>query len=181
MKKLRMVRANSITLGEDCNMYLDNWRERNLREGTINHYRKRYVQFEKFFDIQILTFDWHCDMISQTRYVLRSKILENLKNIFSKNTFSIIDFGARPCDSLQTKSIQSALDACFLAGGGTVNIPAGIYRTGGLRLRSNTCIYLESGAILKGSNYPEDYLGYKSDKIEPIKEYEGEKRPETYL
>ena len=107
-------------------------------------------------------------------------MLENLKNIFSKNTFSIIDFGALPCDSLQTKAIQSALDTCFLAGGGTVNIPAGIYRTGGLRLRSNTCIYLESGAILKGSNNPEDYFGYKSDKIEPIKEYEGEERRSVY-
>lgn len=43
MKKLRMVKANSITLEEGCNKYLDNCRARNLREGTINHYRQSYV------------------------------------------------------------------------------------------------------------------------------------------
>lgn len=53
MKKLRMVKANSITLEEGCNKYLDNYRARNLREGTINHYRQTYVQFGKFFDMQI--------------------------------------------------------------------------------------------------------------------------------
>ena len=106
--------------------------------------------------------------------------MENIKNIFSKNTFSITDFGVIPCDSLQTEAIQSVLDACFLAGGGTVNIPAGIYRTGGLRLRSNTCLYLESGAILEGSNDPEDYNAYKADKIEPIREYFTEPRRSVY-
>lgn len=31
--------------------------------------------------------------------------------------FNIRDFGARVCDMPQTKAIQSAIDACFLAGG----------------------------------------------------------------
>ena len=53
MKKLRMVKSNSITLEEGCNKYLDNCRARNLREGTINHYRQTYVQFKKFFDMQM--------------------------------------------------------------------------------------------------------------------------------
>ena len=57
MKKLRMVRANSITLEEGCNKYLDNCRARNLREGTINHYRQSYVQFAKFFDMQMKVSD----------------------------------------------------------------------------------------------------------------------------
>ena len=53
MKKLRMVKSNSITLEEGCDKYLDNCRARNLREGTINHYRQTYVQFAKFFDMQM--------------------------------------------------------------------------------------------------------------------------------
>ena len=65
--------------------------------------------------------------------------------------FNIKDFGARACDALQTEKIQAALDACFLAGGGKVIIPKGIFLTGGIRLRSNTTLYLESGAILRGS------------------------------
>ena len=53
MKKLRMVEQNFLTLEEGCNKYLDNSRARNLREGTINHYRQSYTQFYKFFDPQM--------------------------------------------------------------------------------------------------------------------------------
>ena len=49
MKKLRMMESNFLTLEEGCNKYLDNCRARNLREGTINHYRQSYLQFYKFF------------------------------------------------------------------------------------------------------------------------------------
>ena len=42
MKKLRMIKSNSITLEEGCGMYLNNCRQRNLREATINHYRQSY-------------------------------------------------------------------------------------------------------------------------------------------
>ena len=101
-------------------------------------------------------------------------------DIFEKNSFNITDFGATVCDELQTGEIQAALDACFLAGGGTVVIPAGIFRTGGIRLRSNTRLHLKSGAILRGSDNPLDYFSYKEDKIEPIEEYEGETRRSVY-
>ena len=82
--------------------------------------------------------------------------------------YRITDFGARVCDKLQTEAIQSALDVCFLAGGGRVVIPKGIFLTGGLRLRSNTTLYLEAGAILRGSRDSNDYSAYLNDKIEPI-------------
>lgn len=50
MKKLQMVVSNSLTFEQGCNKYLDNCRQRNLREGTINHYKQSYTQFYKFFD-----------------------------------------------------------------------------------------------------------------------------------
>lgn len=106
--------------------------------------------------------------------------MNELKNIFSKNTYNAADFGVVSSDGMQTAAIQSALDTCFLSGGGTVKIPAGIYRTGGLRLRSNTCLYLESGAILKASTDPNDYFSYKADTIEPIIEYSTEPRRSVY-
>ncbi len=89
--------------------------------------------------------------------------------------FNIKDFGARACDVLQTEKIQAALDACFLAGGGKVIIPKGIFLSGGIRLRSNTTLYLESGAILRGSRDHNDYAAYLDDKIEPVdpSKYEG--------
>lgn len=53
MKRLRMVKTNTITFEEGCNKYLDDCRQRNLREGTIRHYRQSYNQFYKYFDPQM--------------------------------------------------------------------------------------------------------------------------------
>jgi integrase/recombinase XerD len=47
---MKMVRNKSITFEQGCELYLNNCRERNLREGTIRHYRQSYVQFYKYFD-----------------------------------------------------------------------------------------------------------------------------------
>ena len=89
---------------------------------------------------------------------------------FPKTEFCITDYGAVVSDRLQTSAIQAALDACFLAGGGYVIVPAGLWLTGGLRLRSNTVLYLQSGAILRGSVNHEDYDLYRNDTLEPIGE-----------
>ena len=43
MKKLKMISQKGVTFEEGCNLYLDNCKERNLREGTINHYRQSYL------------------------------------------------------------------------------------------------------------------------------------------
>ncbi len=82
--------------------------------------------------------------------------------------FNILDYGAKICDTLQTDIIQKAIDDCFLAGGGRVVIPCGVFATGGLRIRSGVELYLETGAILKGSRKAEDYFGYRDDKLEPV-------------
>ena len=51
-------------------------------------------------------------------------------------------------------------------------VPAGIYLTGGLRLRSKVALCLQSGAILRGSTDPEDYMAFLQDTVEPLKPYE---------
>lgn len=86
--------------------------------------------------------------------------------------YRITDFGATVCDYPQTEKIQKTIDTCFLNGGGKVIVPSGIFLTGGIRLRSNVTLYLECGAILKGSNNPEDYFAWADDEIEPISEEE---------
>ncbi len=55
-------------------------------------------------------------------------------------TFHITDYGAKICDRLQTSAIQKAIDDCFLAGGGRVVIPCGIFLTGGIRICDNVLI-----------------------------------------
>ena len=88
---------------------------------------------------------------------------------FPEREYNIADYGAVCSDTLQTAAIQTAIDDCFTAGGGRVVVPAGVYLTGGLRLRSNVMLYLQSGAVLKGSTDPEDYMAFLADTLEPLK------------
>lgn len=86
-----------------------------------------------------------------------------------KNIVNILDFGAVANSAeLQTEKIQAAIDHCFSLGGGVVEIPGGVFLTGGIRIRSNINLHLHKDAVLKGSRNPEDYFGYKNDKIEPL-------------
>ena len=46
-------------------------------------------------------------------------------------------------------AINKAIDACNIAGGGTVFIPSGIYTCGSIHLKSNVTLALDKGAVLK--------------------------------
>ena len=50
MKKIKMARGTPLTFEEGCKKYLENCKQRNLREGTIGHYRQSYTQFYKLFN-----------------------------------------------------------------------------------------------------------------------------------
>lgn len=58
---------------------------------------------------------------------------------------------------LDTAAIQSAVDVCAQAGGGTVWFPPGTYRSGTLRLRNHVRLHLANGATLLGSADLADY------------------------
>jgi len=73
-------------------------------------------------------------------------------------SYNILDYGAKGDGSkLNTKAIQSAIEACSASGGGTVYFPAGKYLTGTLFLKSHITLHLESGAVLVGSKDSNDY------------------------
>lgn len=86
--------------------------------------------------------------------------------------FKVTDFGAIPDTSkLSTQAFQKAINECAKTGGKVV-VPAGIYKTGTLYLRSNVTIHFEKGATLYGSphlkDYPEnspDYIYYRKGSI----------------
>jgi polygalacturonase len=68
---------------------------------------------------------------------------------FPSRTFNVLDFGADPTGvALATEAIQKAIDECTAAGGGTVVIPAGIYTTGPLTLKSNVRLYTETNSFI---------------------------------
>lgn len=69
---------------------------------------------------------------------------------------NILDFGAvADGRTICTKAIQRAIDLCEK--GGTVRIPAGVFVTGALFLKSDTTLHFEEGAKLLGSGNIEDY------------------------
>ena len=73
---------------------------------------------------------------------------------------SVTEFGAAGDGvTMNTVSIQSAIDECSKSGG-TVYFPAGKYLTGSLYLRSDVTIYLENGATIFGSGKLTDYKAH---------------------
>lgn len=76
----------------------------------------------------------------------------------NQQVFNIKDYGATgDSTTMDTKSIQSAIDACTNNGGGVVWVPAGNYIIGTIRLKSNVTLSLDYGASLLGSTKIEDY------------------------
>lgn len=79
-------------------------------------------------------------------------------NRHARSVFNVIDQGAvGDGHTLDTQAIQSAIEACGRAGGGTVYVPAGNYVTGSIFLYSNVTLHLEAGATFLGSENPADY------------------------
>lgn len=67
-----------------------------------------------------------------------------------ERSFNITDYGAVGDGiALNTAAIQDALDDCSAAGGGTVVIPAGLWRTGPLKLHSRLNLCAERGALVQ--------------------------------
>lgn len=72
--------------------------------------------------------------------------------------FDPCDFGAKADgQTLDTKAIQAAIDACSKSGGGRVYLHKGRFRSGTLRFRSNVILHIEAGATLVGSSSVDDY------------------------
>ena len=79
--------------------------------------------------------------------------------------YSITKYGAvADGKTLATAAIQKAIDACYKAGGGTVDVPPGTFLTGTVGLKSNVNLHLESGAVLLGSANINDYRAYNLPK-----------------
>lgn len=76
---------------------------------------------------------------------------------FPDKDFPITQFGATP-DGDASAAIAQAIAACKTAGGGRVIVPAGRWRTGGIRLASNVNLFVADGATLVFDPDPKRYL-----------------------
>jgi polygalacturonase len=78
-----------------------------------------------------------------------SKLPVIIQPKFKKDTFHIVKYGAVPDgNTLNTKSITAAIQACNSKGGGVVAVPAGLWLTGPIVIKSNVNLYLAAGATL---------------------------------
>ena len=74
------------------------------------------------------------------------------------NDFIVTEFGAKGDGlTVNTEYINNAIEACFLAGGGTVYFPAGSFVSGTIVLKSDVHLYLEAGSVLMASTDLADY------------------------
>ncbi len=59
--------------------------------------------------------------------------------------------------TLNTLAIQKAIDHLAATGGGTLTVPAGVFLTGAIFLKPHVNLYLDPGAVLKGTTNIADY------------------------
>lgn len=89
-----------------------------------------------------------------------------------KTVWNIQDYGAKGDSlTLNTNFIQTAIDDCNEAGGGTVLISDGIYVSGTILLKDNVTLKVAEGAKLIGSSNPKDY-----QTIDPFTDATGQER-----
>lgn len=79
--------------------------------------------------------------------------------------FNIKAYGARgDGKTIDTRSIDSTIEAAARQGGGTVYFPAGVYLSYTIHLKSNICLYLDQGAVLLAADAA---AGGSYDEAEP--------------
>ena len=82
--------------------------------------------------------------------------------------FNIEDYGAVGDGvATNTAAIQKTIDACHMAGGGTVWIPQGDFVSGTIQLKSNITLSFDYGASLLGS---QNQLDYPVKNLRPARE-----------
>ena len=120
-----------------------------------------YLGLYGFGCVAFLKFDGVCYMnkslLSVALFTLAtmSLLAQNKKPVvqntsFKKDSFNIIKYGARADGiSLNTKSINNAIDACSKKGGGIVVVPAGMWLTGPVVLKTNVNLHLQRNAVLQ--------------------------------
>ena len=79
--------------------------------------------------------------------------------------FNVLDFGAKgDGKTLDSPSINKAIEEAAIKGGGTVYFPAGTYLSVSIRMKSNISLYIDQGATILAASASD---GYKYDPPEP--------------
>lgn len=110
----------------------------------------------------------------QYLFLLADSPQEEIYSSKSSNIVNVEDFLPKGNPNLLlTKHLQNALDKAS-GSGRILYFPSRVYHTGTLQVKSNTKVYLEAGAVIKGSenrnDYPTDDNRLESDHVNRAKE-----------
>jgi len=88
------------------------------------------------------------------------QLLKRIKApVFAKRDFDITTYGANQgAEADSSEAIAKAIDACNRAGGGRVVVPAGVFYTGAIHLKSNVNLCIAAGGTLRFIADPRKYL-----------------------
>lgn len=89
------------------------------------------------------------------------------KPIFPEYTLNITSMGTKVGEKA-TKYIQNAINKVSESGGGTVVVPAGMWETGRITLKSNVNLHLQEGAELHIGGEIEEFLPAVFTRVEGI-------------
>jgi len=108
---------------------------------------------KKVFCVSVVLFSFICATAQ-----FKGKLPVIISPKFKKDTVSILKQGAVPDGyTLNTKSINGAIDALSKKGGGVVLVPAGLWLTGPVVLKSNINLHLATGATLLFTDNQDEY------------------------
>lgn len=92
-------------------------------------------------------------IFAQNKSAIKSNLPFDMPEVqipkFKSDTLSIIDFGAIPnSEELCTAAINNAIAKASQSGGGVVVIPAGLWTTGPIKMKSNVNLHTKNGAFI---------------------------------
>ena len=100
-----------------------------------------------------------CNRLLKHSVLLCTVVVTMIASNVLAQDFHITDHGAKGDGrTLNTASIQSAIDAAHERGGGRVVVPAGRFLTGALLMKSGVDLHVMKDAVLLGSTDPEHYF-----------------------
>ncbi len=85
------------------------------------------------------------------------------------DVINILDYDVDSTGSTnETVKVQQALDDANTNGGGVLYFPAGLYTITNVNVKSNTTVYLQGGAVIRGTGNKQDYSEYVPGSYERI-------------
>lgn len=119
-------------------------------ETEQSHYSIRNLQADTGYEVKIQAVQ-ETEELQSVRLYCKTKETKGRLNV-TRAPYHAVGDG----QTMNTEVLQKAIDDC--TPGQAVYLPKGVYLTGALKLHSDMELYLEEGAVLKGTAVPEDYL-----------------------